>query len=282
MRTILILSLTAALLAAASGCGGAGDGGNRVRVVASFYPLAFAAQQIGGVGVDVEDLTPPGVEPHDLEVSPRDVARIQDADLVLLLGDGFQPQVEDAAGNGSHVIRVLETAGLQVSPDSDPHVWLDPLRYALVGRRIASALGKPARGRDFARRLGALDRELSRGLSHCRRHDLVTSHAAFAYLASRYGLRQIPITGLSPEAEPSPQRLADAIDEVRASGATTVFFEPLVSPRIADTVARETGAHTAVLDPIEGLTADAADRGETYFTRMRANLRALREGLGCR
>jgi zinc transport system substrate-binding protein len=283
MRTILILSgLLLATGAVAAGCGGVdGGSGGRTTVVASFYPLAYAAEQIGGPSVRVEDLTPPGVEPHDLEVTPRDVARIRSADVVFVLGDGFQPQVERAAGSGDGVVRVLETPGLRVFDDGDPHVWLDPLRFAIVSRRIASALGRPTRGQVFVRRLRALDGRFRRGLADCRTRDLVTSHAAFAYLADRYGLRQVPVTGLSPESEPTPRRLADAIEQVRASDASTVFFEPLVSPRIADAVASETGRRIAVLDPLEGLTPDEAARGEDYFTLMRANLRALQEGLGC-
>jgi zinc transport system substrate-binding protein len=283
VRTILILIMAGVLLAGvATACGGSDGDGSRRRVVAAFYPLAYAAEQIGGATVDVENLTPPGVEPHDLEIKPRDVARIRSADLVLLMGERFQPQVDDAAGEGDRVLRVLDLPGLRVFPDSDPHVWLDPIRYAVIGRRIAATLARPGRGRAFARRLQGLDVELRRGLAHCRSRDLVTSHAAFAYLAARYRLRQVPITGLSPEAEPTPGELADAIEAVRESGATTVFFEPLVSRRIAETVARETGARTAVLDPIEGLTSDEARQGDDYFTLMRANLRALREGLGCR
>jgi zinc transport system substrate-binding protein len=278
LRVILILTTTAVFVAA---CGSGGTSG-RESVVASFYPLAFAAEQIGDGRVDVRNLTPPGAEPHDLEVSPKDVAAIHDADLVLLLGHGFQPQLEDAAGSGANVIRVLDTRGLGIHANGDPHVWLDPLRYARIVTRIGRALGNARRASAFAARLRSLDAQYRDGLANCERHDIVTSHEAFAYLAERYGLHQIAITGLSPEAEPQPGDLARVISLAREREVTTVYFETLVSPRIAETVARETGAQTAVLDPIEGLTKDEISHGENYFTRMRANLRALQVGLGCR
>jgi zinc transport system substrate-binding protein len=278
LRVILILTTTAVFVAA---CGSGGTSG-RESVVASFYPLAFAAEQIGDGRVDVRNLTPPGAEPHDLEVSPKDVAAIHDADLVLLLGHGFQPQLEDAAGSGANVIRVLDTRGLGIHANGDPHVWLDPLRYARIVTRIGRALGNARRASAFAARLRSLDAQYRDGLANCERHDIVTSHEAFAYLAERYGLHQIAITGLSPEAEPQPGDLARVISLARERDVTTIYFETLVSPRIAETVARETGAQTAVLDPIEGLTKDEISHGENYFTRMRANLRALQVGLGCR
>lgn len=284
MRLVLI-SVTAGVLAAFSGCGGSSapaGGSPNESVVASFYPLAFAAGQIGGSRVTVANLTPPGSEPHDLEVSPSDVAEIREADLVLLLGHDFQPQLEEAAGDGENVIRLLDTPGLALRSNDDPHVWLDPLRYARIVTRIGEALGHEAAAEKLVDHLSTLDREYRRGLSACERHDLVTSHDAFGYLAERYGLREVPITGLSPEAEPEPGKLQQVVDLVRERGITTIYFETLVSPRIAETVARETGATTAVLDPIEGLTeAEVAD-GADYFSLMRENLRALQRGLGCR
>jgi zinc transport system substrate-binding protein len=268
-----------------AGCGNTDAGSGppaREEVVAAFYPLAFAATEIGGKRVEVRNLTPPGTEPHDLEVSPRDVAELQDADLVLLLGHGFQPQLEQAAGERSGVLYLLDTGGLRLHPNGDPHVWLDPLRYALIVERIGRALGATQQAAGLVTRLRSLDGEFRLGLARCERHEIVTSHEAFAYLAERYGLEQVSITGLSPEAEPSPADLQDVIDLVRARGVSTIYFETLVSPRIAETVARETGATTAVLNPIEGLTDDEAAHGADYFSLMRANLSALRKGLGCR
>jgi zinc transport system substrate-binding protein len=282
MRLIVILILTCAVTAGLTSCAGAtSDDSGRERVVASFYPLAYAAEQIGGPDVDVENLTPPGAEPHDLEVSPQDVADLRSADLVLLLGRGFQPQLEDAAGDGGNVVRLLDTPGLDVRENDDPHVWLDPVRYAKVVARIGRALGRPTAAGRLEQRLRDLDGEYRAGLAHCQRREIVTSHEAFGYLAERYGLEQVAITGLSPESEPEPRKLQEVVDLVRERGVTTIYFETLVSPRIAETVARETGAKTAVLDPIEGLTEDEAARGDDYFTLMRQNLSSLEAGLGC-
>jgi zinc transport system substrate-binding protein len=282
MKFILISVFALTVAGLAVGCRGSGDhSGSRETVVASFYPLAFAAEQVGGEAVSVENLTPPGAEPHDLEVSPGDVSKIKSADLVLLLGHGFQPQLEDAAGSGPDVVALLDTPALDLHPDGDPHVWLDPIRYLKIVERLGAVLRRPAAASRLLARLSKLDREYRRGLADCARRDIVTSHEAFAYLAERYGLHQIAITGLNPEAEPTPQALRETVEVVRASHATTVYFERLVSPRLAETVARETGTKTAVLDPIEGLTDTERKQGANYFTLMRTNLHALETGLGC-
>jgi zinc transport system substrate-binding protein len=269
-------------IALAGGDGGESRGGRPRTVVASFYPLAYAAEQIGGPGVRVRNLTPPGAEPHDLEVSPDDVRQLQSADLVLLLGHGFQPQLERAARSGERILELLDTPGLDRFSNNDPHVWLDPVRYGRIARRIGRALGAVAASDRLAGRLNALDRQYRKGLADCERREIVTSHEAFAYLARRYGLRQIAITGISPEAEPAPAALQHVVDLVRQTRATTIYFETLVSPRLAQTVARETGARTAVLDPIEGLTEKERREGDDYFTLMHANLARLRKGLACR
>jgi zinc transport system substrate-binding protein len=278
-----------ALLLAITGCTGSGGSSGKQTVVAAFYPVAWAAQQIGGDSVDVHNLTPPGAEPHDIELTPRDVDRVRKADLVLYLGDGFQPALEKAvAGRGGASLDVLQGQQLVTAPPNeedlgvDPHVWLDPVRFALMVDRIGRVLHRPRSTARLAARVRVLDREYRRGLAHCTRHDIVTSHSAFAYLAHRYGLRQIALTGLTPEAEPSPRDLQRLVHEVEASGATTVFFESLVSPKLAQTVAREAGATTAVLDPIEGLTKVEQAAGDDYLSLMRRNLAALRKALACR
>ena len=301
MSRIVLTFVAAATLA---GCGGTtpaaeeAGAGERREAVAAFYPLAFATERIGGNALQVRNLTPPGVEPHDYELTARDVRTLGDADLVLYLGGGFQPALERALETAGaraldllEGLELLEASGGHEREDehadedeqtTDPHVWLDPLRFATIVERIGRELGREAAAAALADELRQLHGEFERGLADCERRELVTSHAAFAYLADRYDLEQVAISGLSPEAEPTPRELEEVVTEVREHGATTVFFETLVSPRLAETVAREVGARTAVLNPLEGLAKEEMEAGADYVSVMRANLEALRSALTCR
>ncbi len=280
--------LTLAALAACGDDGAVGDG-DRLMVVASFYPLAEAAQWVGGDLVDVVNLTPAGSEPHDLELSPDQVDRILDADLVIYLGGGIQPAVEDAVDRADVAhLDLVDDVRLEAE---DPHFWLDPTRMAEATVAIGAALARAgpddaatfsANVAEYRGELDALDAEFARVLASCARREIVTSHAAFHYLAERYGLEQLAIAGVGPESEPDPERLADLADLIDEHGVTTVFYETLVAPDLADTLAREAGVTTAVLDPIEGLSEEALGDGASYVSVMEENLASLREALGCR
>jgi zinc transport system substrate-binding protein len=263
-------------------------------VVAAFYPLQFISERLGGDGVTVTNLTKAGAEPHDLELQPSQLATVGESDLVVYLA-GFQPAVDDAvklqAQGKSFDAAAVEPLSAAPSGESeqgeekDPHVWLDPIRLAAIVDRLADRLGTldtanaaaiRTRAGQLTGELRQLDQEYAAGLRTCARHDIVTSHAAFGYLAARYRLNQIPITGLSPEEEPSPQRVAEVAKLAREKGVTTIFFESLVSPKLSETLAKEIGATAAVLDPLEGV-----EGADTYFTVMRSNLTALRTALDC-
>lgn len=271
----------------ATGPGAAAPG--QVKVVAAFYPLAYAAQQVGGDAVAVTTLTPPGVEPHDLELTPSQVAQLQDADIVLYV-PGFMPAVDQAVAQQAAGRAVDASAGiapLTIDGAADPHVWLDPENMTVIGANTATAITRANPGKTsevqanaaaFEGRMATLNQQFSTSLSSCKVKDLVVSHAAFGYLARAYGFTQVPIAGLSPETEPSPARIAEVSDLVRNDGVTTVYYETLVDPKVAETVAKESGARTSVLDPIEGLT-EGSD--QTYQTLMEANLKALVAGQGC-
>jgi zinc transport system substrate-binding protein len=263
-------------------------------VVASFYPVAEAAVRVGGGRVDVTNLTPPGVEAHDLELAPDDVEAIVTADVVLYLGGGFQPGLEEALGDAEGtVIDVLDGLPTEWAPETDvvdPHVWLDPELYSgivdTVERALASAEPQGADGfalnaTAFEDDLARLDAEFADGLATCERRVIVTAHEAFGYLARAYGLSQEAITGLSPEAEPDARRLAQLKVFVEQRGITTIFTEAQVSPEVAETLASEAGVTTAVLNPLESLTEAQTDAGEDYGSVMRENLEALRGALGC-
>ena len=270
-----------------------------LQVVAAFYPLQEAAQRVGGARVAVTDLTAPGVEPHDLELTPNDVEAIATADVVLYLGQGFQPAIQDAVSDAQGTAVDL-LAGLPTLPPPagagetgvsvDPHVWLDPTLYAALVGEVAQAFGAAdpahaafyhANGDAFTKELSSLDGQFREGLRHCRTNLIVTNHAAFGYLADAYGLQQDAISGLSPDAEPSADRLASLKDLVQREGVTTIFTEDLVSPKVAQTLATEAGVGTAVLHTLEGLTPDQAAAGETYTSLMRENLQTLEGALGC-
>jgi zinc transport system substrate-binding protein len=267
--------LVALVALAAAGCSGDETDG-RPTIVASFYPLAWVAEQIAADDYRIVNLTPAGAEPHDIELSPRDIETIRDAEAVFYLGGGFMPALEDAVAGNERAIDLLD------HETPDPHVWLDPLQVVAIALSMAAELEEPDTVAVLAERLRLLHERFLRGLRSCERREVVTTHAAFGHLAERYGLTELSLAGRSPEVEPGPRELVGLVEDVRASGATTVFAEPLVSSRLAETVAREAGVEVGVLDPIEGLSKERLAAGEDYFTVMRANLAALREALGCR
>ena len=285
----LALLLPAGLLSACSPVSSSGP-----QVVTSFYPLQYVAQRIVGDHAEVTNLTAPGVEPHDVELSPRQVARVSGA-TVVFYEKHLQPAVDDAVKNNGpdHVVDAAHVVALRHGASSeggglDPHFWLDPTLLARVADAFTAEVSKaePEHAADFAAGNARLQADLTEldgayraGLRSCHTRTVVVSHDAFEYLGSRYDLDVHPIAGLSPDAEPSARRLAELADLIRTDHITTVFSERLASPRLAQTLADSLGIRTAVLDPIEGLVS--SDRHDDYLTLMRANLRALREAGGC-
>jgi zinc transport system substrate-binding protein len=298
----------AALLAVTSGCAAftneAPGGGAGTTVVAAFYPLQFVADRVAGEHAEVVDLTKPGSEPHDLELSVAQTATVTGADLVVY-EKGLQAAVDAVVdqADGVPAIDAGEVAGLEPITheshddhgeeehsdlgDLDPHFWQDPLKLAKVADAVADALAEvdPVHAADYRANaaaldadLAALDQEYVDGLSGCARDTVVVSHNAFGYLG-RYGLSIEPISGLSPEAEPTPADLARLQQLIEDDGITTVFGERLVSPELAQSLADDMGVHSRILDPIEGLTPETAD--DDYLSLMRTNLAALREANGC-
>ena len=260
-----------------------------VDVVVAFYPLQWAVEQVAGPTARVRNLTPAGAEPHDLELSTTDLDAIEDSALVVVMGGGFQPALETAAAHHSRArLVVLDRLGL--AADGDPHVWLDPVRMFRIVDEVRAALARVDprhRAADARRatatrdRLAALDRDFASGLSVCDRRVIVTAHEAFGWMARRYHLRQEGVTGLAPDTEPDPRRLAELTDLVRATGTTTVFTEDLVSPKVAKALAREAHVRTAVLSPIEGRTAGQVRHHDDYVSLMRADLARLGRALRC-
>jgi zinc transport system substrate-binding protein len=307
-----VLLICAVVLSAACGPSSEPAAGGPPLVVATFYPLYEFARQVGGDRVEVVALVPPGAEPHEWEPAPTDIVRLQHARVFVYNDAGLEPWVDRLRGQviPRDAVVVNATEGLPLvqadlprhgaPPDGggnvpgrahDPHVWLDPVlassQVELVRRGLARAdpAGAGAYADNARRYTAALDtlhRAFEQGLADCGRRDFVVSHAAFGYLARRYRLTPVPVMGLAPESEPSPAEMAAIVRFMRRQHATHVFFETLVSTKLAETLAREVGARTLVLNPVEGLTREEAAAGKTYVSLMQANLANLRIALGCR
>ncbi|GAA3371354.1 zinc ABC transporter substrate-binding protein [Streptomyces sannanensis] len=312
--TVTVAGAVALGLTAVTGCSSsdvAADkkNGGKLGVVASFYPMQYLAEEIGGDHVTVTGLTQPGVEPHDLELSPRQAAQLGEADFILYL-KGVQPAVDKAieqAGVKNTVdaatLTELEHHGTEVNHDhghggedhkggesgGDPHIWLDPVKYAEVAKGVGKAMEKadPSHAADYkkntdelVKKLDALDTEYVNGLKNTTTRTFITTHSAFGYLAERYGLDQEGIAGLDPESEPSPARIKELQDIARKEKVPTVFFETLASDKTAKTLAEDAHLKTAVLDPIEGITDKS--KGDDYIEVMESNLAALQQALGAK
>ncbi|HSN43817.1 MAG TPA: metal ABC transporter substrate-binding protein [Propionibacteriaceae bacterium] len=298
-------SLAAGVLLLVSACTGAptaADG--KLTIVTSFYPLQFVAERVAGEHARVANLTTPGAEPHDLELTPKQIASLSDADLVIYQ-NGFQAAVDAGVSQASPktlldvttVVPLVDTGahegheedGADTHADElDPHLWLDPTNMKAIADEVALQLSAldPTNAADYEQgaadlvaELTSLDTDFRTGLAKCERSEFITSHAAFGYLAKAYGLEQIGISGLSPDAEPSPARIAEIQTIATDLGVTTIFFETLVSPDTATSIASDLGLTTDVLDPIEGITPES--KGDDYIEVMRANLAALTTANGC-
>ena len=305
----LLLGIGSLLLVAgcgaASGSGAGGSQSGQLRIVASFYPFQFVAEHVAGSHAQVESLTKPGAEPHDLELTPKQVGSVVDADLVIY-EQHFQAAVDEAVEQSGNK-NVLDTATVVPLEDHgplgedeeddhdhagdanlDPHVWLDPNNMIKITSSVADKLASidPDHAADYRKNAGNLNGQLRgldvsyrKGLKTCQRTEFVTSHAAFGYLAERYGLKQISISGLSPDTEPSPARIAAVQKQISKYDVTTIFYETLASPTVAESIARDLDLKTDVLDPIEGITEHS--RGTDYLSVMKANLTALKKANGC-
>ncbi len=288
LRGTVVLAMVLTFVGACAG--GATQETDGIKVVASFYPLAFVAEQIGGDDVSVANLTSAGTEPHELELTPKQLSAISEADLVIVMGNGFQPGVETAAKNGGAT--TLSILDLFDDPEAaDPHVWLDPDKMRVIVDAIDSALGavdaeKSESYHTEANRLktelATLNADLESGLASCERRDLFTAHDSFAWFGLQYGLVAHGVAAVNPNSEPGPERLVELADLATASGATTIFAESLLSPEIAEALAQEVGnLQVAVLNPLEGLTESQVESGDDYFSIMNSNLMVLRDALDC-
>lgn len=280
-----------------------------LKVMASFYPMYDFAAKIGSDKAEVITLVPSGTEPHDWEPAAADIRNLEEADLFIYSGAGMEHWVDDvlASLDNKDLISVEASKGVALrdghshsheeeegagEPEEegqyDPHVWLSPLNAEKEMENIKNAYIKAdPDNRDYyeanyelyASRFADLNQKFKDTLSSLPNRDIVVSHEAFGYLCDAYGLNQVGIEGLSPDSEPSPARMAEIIDFVRANHVRVIFFEELVSPKVAETIAKETGSSVQVLNPLEGLSDEELESGADYFSVMEENLKQLEAAL---
>lgn len=258
------------------------------QVYATFYPMYFLTEKIGGDKIQVNTLIPPGVEPHDWEPSPKTLANLSEASLLVANGLDMEPWLEELAqvAPEAKVLKISE--GLNSSDTTDPHLWLDPLMAQKMARRVADSLVQldPA-NKDYYEDnliklhedLNKLHQEWSNGLKNLTSRDLVVSHEAFGYLAKRYNLKQVSLRGLDPDAEPTPARMAELVDYCKSKKIKVVFYEELINPKISEILANEVGAQTLGLNPLESLTQEELAAKKDYFSVMKENLAHIKQGL---
>lgn len=270
--------------------------GDKLVIATSIYPLQFLTSQLVGDEVNVFNLTPAGIEPHDFEPSPRDLAQIERSKLLIINGGSLEAWLSEyQVPPNTKLVNVGESLmNLKFEDEgevvSDPHIWLSPVLAKEISKVIATSLkvADPDNSANFERRLQILEGKLDElnakfknGLASCKTREFITSHAAFGYLANTYKLTQIPISGISPDEEPSLKKLSEISNMAKQKGIKYIFFESLVSPKFAETIATEIGAQTLTLDPIEGISVDDMKAGKNYFTIMEENLKNLRTALSC-
>lgn len=271
----------------------------QTQIATSFYPLYFFTSEIVGKDGQVQNLTPAGSEPHDYDLTPQDLAKIYQSKLLIINSTFFEKWskkiIESLQNKKVETLVISDELKKDNTLDrekisSDPHTWLNPnlaqkevdiILQKLVSIDPQNQTYYSGRAKDLKERLQKLDAEYRAGLSRCAKKDIITSHTAFAYLAAEYGFRQIPIAGISPDEEPSLQTLKNISDFAKKNNVQYIFFESLASPKLSETIARETGAKTLVLNPLEGLTKDDIANGKDYFTEMRSNLESLKRALQC-
>lgn len=278
LATILLLTFTACTSRAIDN-----KDKNKLSVTTTFYPLTYLAQEIGGDYVKVIQVTPSGIEPHDYEPTPQDLAMIQNSKLFIANGYGVDSWADNISG-----LRAAEKVdGKTVM---DPHVWLNPKSFQEEATAVRDAFMQtdPIHTTQYKLNatgllgdLIALDKEYSDGLANCKIRKIITSHDAFRYMAKEYNFESLPIAGFSPEAEPSPKRLAELADLAKKNNIKHIFFETLVSPKLSETLAQEVGAESLLLNPIEGLTAAEEAKSEDYLILMQKNLKNLRTAMQC-
>lgn len=313
----LIIALSVAIL---SGCTAktsensyTGDE-KKISVYTSFYAMYDFTKKIGGNKINLTNLVPAGTEPHDWEPTPKDIANLGKADVLVYNGAGMEGWIDKVLKslNNKKLVVVEASKDLKLLKNEhedvdeqkdenkgkkeddhedleyDPHVWLNPMLAKKQMEVIKDALvtadpsNKDYYGKNYAdnaKKIDELDKEYKETVSKFKKKEIVVAHQAFGYICDAYGLKQVAIEGLTADSEPSPAKMAEIVKFAKENNVKYIFFEELVSPKVAEAIAKEVGAKTEALNPLEGLEEDDIKAGKEYFSVMKDNLEALKNAL---
>jgi len=272
----------------------------KISIYTSFYPLQNFTKNIGGDLVEVTSIVPPGAEPHDYEPTSQQIQKIGKAKLFIFNGADLDPWAKkiqpDLEKENVKTLEISANFQLLKAPEGeegefDPHLWLNPpfvkKQSELIKKQLIQIDPKNSdiytkNYSSFFKKLDDLDAEFRLKLKECKQKKIITSHNAFSYLGNEYGFEPVPINGITPDKEPSSQEIAEIVKIVKENGIKVVFTATLVSPKLSETIAKETGAKNLVLDPIEGLSDEDMKSGKDYISIMRENLAKIAEALECK
>ncbi|MFA9378797.1 MAG: metal ABC transporter solute-binding protein, Zn/Mn family [Lachnotalea sp.] len=265
----------------------------KLKIYTSFYTMYDFTSKIAGDKADVVNLVSDGTEPHEWEPSTSDMINLEQADMLIYNGAGMEHWVDKITESLENDLVLVEASdGITLIDDelsqgnSDPHVWLDVenakiemenIKNALVKADEANATYYEENYEKYAQLSDELNTEMTTRIEALDNKNIIVSHEAFSYLCKAYGLTQTAIGDLEAGAEPDAKRLAEIVLFAKENQVKTIFFEELVSPKMANIIADEIGADIAVLNPVEGLTQKQVDAGEDYFSIMRTNLDTLEQ-----
>lgn len=270
----------------------------KISVYTSFYAMYDFTNKIGGDKINLANLVPAGTEPHDWEPTPTDIANLEKADVLIYNGAGMEAWLDKIlntlenkkliAVETSKDLKLIDNTDQDEDLKYDPHVWLNPMLAKKQMEAVKNALvtADPSNKdyyeknyADYAKKLDDLDNEFKAAVAKVKKKDIVVAHQAFGYICDAYGLKQVAIEGLTADAEPSPARMAEIVKFAQENNVKYIFFEELVSSKVAETIAKEVGANTEVLNPLEGLEEKDIQAGKEYFSVMRENLEVLKKAL---
>lgn len=256
------------------------------KIYTSFYALYDFTNKIGGDKINLKNIMPPAVEPHDWEISTQDIVDLENADALIYNGSGLENWIDKVKNTLQNQIEYIDlTKDMQIK--NDPHVWLNPLLAKKQFKKIYKSLSKiDVQNQNYykenylavSKQIDELDKKIRNAVKNFKSKDIVVAHQAYKYFCDEYGLNQIALEGIEEESEPTVERMKEVTDFIENNDVKYIFYEGSPSKAIK-TIAQDTGVNLLELNPFEYLTKQQISNGDDYFSIMEKNLENLKVAL---